>query len=66
MGGAFAYRYPDISRKVFEQNVRQDALSEPEEVFLVSGMGCRQQFRAQIPGIRVQHLAQFLFNLWRR
>lgn len=64
MGGAFAYLYPDMSKMVFEQNVRQDALRDPEGVFVVSGMGCRQQFRSKMPGIRVQHLAQFLLGLW--
>ncbi len=60
MGGSFGYRYSELSKKIFQNNVRlpTDMLAP----IVVSGTSCRQQMRS-LAGIRPLHLAQLLQGL---
>ncbi len=59
MGGSFGYRYSELSKKIFHNNVRLPAKTGEPSPLLVSGTSCRHQFR-DLSAIEPRHLAQFL------
>ena len=59
MGGSFGYRHSDMSKNIFRNNMRLPAGNGAPATLLVSGAGCRHQFR-DMSDSRPQHLAQFL------
>ncbi len=61
MGGSFGYRYSEMSKKIFHNNVRLPAKTGEPSPLLVSGTSCRHQFR-DLSEIRPLHLAQFLLD----
>jgi FAD/FMN-containing dehydrogenase/Fe-S oxidoreductase len=58
MGGSFGYRYSELSKTIFQNNVRSSVLGNSSPL-LVSGTSCRHQFR-DLSDAEPQHLAQFL------
>ncbi len=58
-GGSFGYRHSELSKKIFQNNVRLPAVAGKPSPLLVSGTSCRHQFR-DLSSTEPLHLAQFL------
>lgn len=59
MGGSFGYRYNELSKKIFQNNVRLPVKIGGVSPLLISGISCRHQFR-ELSNTEPLHLVQFL------
>lgn len=62
MGGSFGYKYAELSRKIFQNNVHLETRGNASSTLLVSATGCRHQFH-ELNGTKPQHVAEFLRDM---